>query len=263
MDELNIGIPQPTETTVPQETTVTPVENTTQTETVTQEAPRTVKVKHLHEEKEIDPFTDEGKSYLQMGMDYSRVKSKYEESKPVIGFVEKLAQQNNMTVPEYLKAVEEYERQQEIETITQNNGLAPELAEELYLSRQERKERESQKQKEAEENNRKQEFLSFVQEFPTVNVEAIPADVWDMKFNLGISLTDAYIRHDYNNLKKQQQIQQANAENAQITTGSLTGNGSTNSSGDFISYDVFEKNKANRDWVVKNLTKISQSRAKW
>lgn len=226
----------------------------------TENESKSFKVKHLHEEKEI-PF-DEAPTYIQKGLDYDRVKTKYEESKPVLGFVERLAQQNGMTVPEYLKAVEEYERQQEIENLSQNNGLSEELAEELYLSRQERKQRESERQQQENQQRQQQEYIDFLNQFPQVKAEEIPKEVWETKAsNPNISLTDAYIRHEYSKLQQKIKAQEVNAENANTSTGSVTGNGT--STGDYISFDTFQKNKTDRNWVIKNLKQITESRSKW
>lgn len=251
--------------TVQQETTQQSTETTTQETTETPkykvkvlEADQSGKYNRIEKELSVEELI----SHAQMGMDYSRVKGKYEESKPVIGFVERLAQQNGMTVPEYLKAVEEHERQQEIESLSQNNGLPQELAEELYLSRQERKQREVEKQHQQQQARQQQEYIDFLNEFPSVKPDEIPKEVWETKANNpSISLTDAYIRHEYNKMQQKFKAQEVNAENANASTGSVTGNGNTTN--DFISYTTFEKNKNDRSWVMKNFDKITKSRSNW
>lgn len=244
-----------TNTADTQQTTEPTTEQTTQ-----QSTPQSFKVKHLHEEKEV--LFSEAPTYIQKGMDYDRVKAKYEDSKPVISFVERLAQQNGMAVPEYLKAVEEYERQQEIEALAQQRSLDPEMAEELYLLRKDRQERELQRQEAEKQAKQNQEYIDFMNQFPDVKPESIPVEVWHMKANNpGISLTDAYIRHEYNSLKSKVQAVETNTKNAEASTGSLTGNGSTSS--DFIDSATFEKNKDDRRWVMQNLSKIMKSRANW
>lgn len=52
-----------------------------------------------------------------------------------------------------------------------------------------------------------------------------------------------------------------NAENAKSSMGSVTGQGETTDG--FISFETFEAKKTDRNWIMKNLTKITKSRAKW
>ena len=221
-----------------------------------------VKVKHLHEEKEIDPYSDEGKAYIQKGMDYQRVKDKYESSKSTSDFVENLARQQGMSVEDYIKAVNESQKQQEIENLANARGLDTEMAEELYLLRQERKERAAREQEFQAKERQNQEYMDFFKEFPDVSAEQIPAEVFELSAkNPNMSLTDAYIRHEYNQMKNKAKTEQVNAKNAEATTGSVTGNGESKT--DYITAASFEKNKHDRNWVVKNFDKINKSRSKW
>lgn len=231
----------------------------TEQQTVNDNQQQSFKVKYLHEEKEI-PYS-EAPTYIQKGMDYDRVKSKYEESKPVLSFVERLAQQNGLSVPDYLKAVEEYEKQQEIEALSQKNSLDPELAEELYLLRQERQQRQTAKQQQDQEARQQQEYIEFINQFPDVKPDAIPNEVWQIKANNNLTITDAYIRHEYNKLREKINAQETNLKNANVSTGSLTGNG--NATSDFIDAKTFENKKDDRRWVMQNLDRIMKSRAKW
>jgi hypothetical protein len=190
------------------------------------ETPQAFRVKHLHEEKEIS--YDEAPTYIQKGLDYDRVKSKYEESKPVLSFIERLAKQNDMSVDEYVKAVEEHERQQEIEELQSQRNLDPELAEELYLLRQERANKAKLEEQQKQQEQKQKEYLDFLDEFKDVEPDKIPQEVFDIKVKNGISLTDAYIRYQYKNMLNKETIDKVNQENAATSTGSLTGNGANN-----------------------------------
>jgi len=221
-----------------------------------------VKVKHLHEEKEIDPYTDEGKAYIQKGLDYDRVKTKYESSKSTLDFVESLAKQQGMAVDDYIKAVNENQRQQEIESLAQSRGVDTDLAEELYMLKQERKEREQREQEFQTRERENQEYMDFFKEFPNVSAEQIPTEVFELRAkNQGMSLTDAYIRHEYNLLKSKDRTAEVNAKNAEATTGSVTGNGEAKTN--YITFDQFESKKSDQNWVTKNLDKILKSRENW
>lgn len=229
------------------------------TETQTEEEKKAFKVKHLHEEKEI-PY-DEAPTYIQKGLDYDRVKSKYESSKSTLDFVENLARQQGMNVDDYIKAVNENQRQQEIEGLAAANGLNTEMAEELYLLREERKMREQREQEFQRKESEQQEYMKFFDEFPDVSVDAIPEEVFEIRAKTGLKLTDAYIRYEYNQMKNKMKTQEVNSKNAQGTTGSVTGNGQASS--DFISADVFNKNRHDKQWVRKNYEKLIKSRPKW
>lgn len=247
------------QSTQQQENTAPTTQQSTQQET--QQTPQSFKVKHLHEEKEVS--YDEAPTYIQKGMDYDRVKGKYEESKPVLDFVERIAKQNGMDVQTYLRAVEDYERQQEIENMSQQNNLSPELAEELYLLRQERQQKEVMSRQQQHEESQRKEYIDFISQFPDIKPEEIPSDVWEIKANNPhLSITDAYIRHEYKSLRNKEVAQKTNHVNADTSTGSVTGQGSPNESG-YISYEAFESNRSNQSWVNKNYKKILESRAKW
>lgn len=232
----------------------------TEVEETQKEPKQTFKVKHLHEEKEI-PY-DEAPTYIQKGLDYDRVKNKYESSKSTLDFVENLARQQGMDVNDYIKAVNDNQRQQEIESLANANGLDNEMAEELYLLRQERKDRTKREQEYQRKEQENQEYMNFFKEFPDVSAEQIPSEVFELRSkNPGMSLSDAYIRNEYNALKNKTKTQEVNSKNSKNTTGSVTGNGDVKN--DFITFDTFSKNKNDRSWVVKNLDKITKSRLKW
>jgi hypothetical protein len=221
-----------------------------------------VKVKHLHEEKEIDPYTDEGKAYIQKGMDYERIKTKYESSKSASDFVESLARQQGMNVDEYMKAVNDHQRQQEIESLATANGLNNEMAEELYLLRQERKQREVRESELQAKERQNQEYMDFFKEFPDVSAEQIPNEVFEFRAkNPNTSLVDAYVRHQYNQMINKNKTQEVNEKNAKTATGSVTGNGEAKT--EYITKDAFEKNRHDKNWVRKNYEKLIKSRPKW
>lgn len=214
------------------------------------------KVKHLKEEKEIS--YDEAPEYIQKGLDYDRVREKYDETKPVLGFVEKLAKQNNMSVQEYMQEVERYEREQAIQDIADNNQLSKEMAEELFLLREERKTRAQKDEEAKREAEKKEEYLSFVNEFPNVDVDSIPVEVFELKHqNPRLTLTDAYIRHQWNEQKKAQQVQQANEKNASTSTGRVANDSGSNDVLTFEKVANMDPKELNKRWEeVRKLYKM-------
>ena len=138
----------------------------TEVESVEAQPQATIKLNYLGEEKEID--LEEAKTLAQKGMDYDRQKERWETLKPTIDEMKDLAKDFGFVDNDghgdykaYLQAVKEAKRADEIEQLTQQSALPKELAEELYLSRQERQQREIEKQQIAERQQIEQENLDF------------------------------------------------------------------------------------------------------
>ena len=131
-----------------------------------------------------------------------------------------------------------------------------------------------QKQEQVKQQKQQQEYQQFFEYFASENErsfdpakDTIPDEVWQQVQN-GKPLLDAYQAHEARSLKarlKELEIkltaQETNIKNEEASTGSLTGNGGTAS--DFIDAATFEKHKDDRNWIIKNLSKIQKSRAKW
>lgn len=254
------------------ETTNNDTQQTTQQTTTEQSTPQAFKVKYLHEEKEV-PY-DEAPTYIQKGMDYDRVKGKYEETKPVLSFVEELAQESGMSVQEYLQAAREYREAEKIRALAEKEGISEELAQrltKLERNEQDRQHQEHQRQQEARKNQEYNEFFTY---FESENgrsfdgtKDAIPDEVWQGVAK-GKTLLDSYqsyearmLKDKVKELESKLQTQQTNVSNNATSTGSVTGNGAITA--DFISQELFNNNKHDREWVVKNFERINQSRKSW
>lgn len=272
MDE-NVVVTTPQETVT--DTNVGNIETTSQESsqpTTEQSTPQAFKVKYLHEEKEV-PY-DEAPTYIQKGMDYDRVKGKYEESKPVLSFVEELAQESGMSVQDYLQAAREYREAERIRALAESEGISEELAQrltKLERGEQERQQQESQRQQEAKRQTEYQEFFDYFEKengrsFDTAK-DSIPDEVWQGVAK-GKTILDSYQAHEARMLKdkvreleSKLQIQQTNTANNATSTGSVTGNGAINA--DFVSQETFNNNKHDRSWIIKNFDRINQSRKNW
>jgi len=165
-----------------------------------------------------------------------------------------------------LKAAREAQQAEE-------RGLTPEEYEALQIGM-------TQKQK----AQRKQEDIDAIVKLAVeqgFNVKDIPGEVFEQwKDGEGGRLVDIYNQHNSTTKEKTylQQlaerdkkiaeyekalgIQKINEENAQAAAGGVGGNGQNETVG-FISQDLFEKNRADQKWVIKNLSKITESRKKW
>ena len=87
MSEELIAQPQAEEV---QETPVAEVQTQSEpTEQQPTESEAYLEIKHL--DKEYKLSKDEAKVYAQKGYDYDRIRTKYDESKPVLSFLEELA----------------------------------------------------------------------------------------------------------------------------------------------------------------------------
>jgi hypothetical protein len=92
------------------------------------------------------------------------------------------------------------------------------------------------------------------------DLDKLPQPVIDAFFK-GESMKTAFMEWDYKNFREKQQATETNKKNAASTTGSLTGNGANGA--DVISYETFEANKHDQNWVNKNYKKIMESRPHW
>lgn len=212
------------------------VEETTETaegQEQTEETPQMIKVKYNHEEREIT--LDEARELAQKGMNYDKQLEKLQqlESDPRLAFVESLAEQNNMSVDEYIEAVKVQREQEEINQLIQQN-IPEDIAKELLESRKFR-ENFKAKEKETETQSKQEaEYKDFIESFPNVDAETIPAEVWE-KASQGIPLKYAYMEHQNNELQSKMKILEQNKNNKEkAPIASTTVHGSTS---DFVEDD--------------------------
>lgn len=160
------------------------------------------------------------------------------------------------------KAQEESEIQKNID-----KGIDPEIARELAEAKKFREQYESEKLTRSQQEAKQRDYEAFIDAYPGVKAEEIPSIVWG-EVEKGKSLVDAYAKHENTVLRqklaeyeKGNKTLESNVKNASSTPGSLAGNGKGDDG--FVSYDVFEANKDNQSWVMKNYNKIIESRSKW
>jgi hypothetical protein len=218
------------ETEAPVETEVDTTEPV-QTEQERQEALQMLRVKYNKEEREIP--IDEAIPLVQKGLNYDKVQERLQqlESDPRLSFVEELAQQFNMSVPEYLDAVKAQKEEQRIQELVEQ-GISQELAQEMLENRKFREQFEAEKKAKAEEAKQNQEFGDFFQYFRDVNgreftpgQDNIPEEVLA---NKEVPLKYAFIAHENNQLRQQLQTLKQNESNKQkAPVGSVTAHGST------------------------------------
>jgi hypothetical protein len=172
-----------------------------------------------------------------------------------------------------ISSFEEYERAAR-DIALMKNGLDPSLVDELLKNdptvRRANEILEEQRKKEDAQREWSEFFDYFREEYGRnfdPMKDKLPQEVLDAQ-KAGAKIKDAYLAVRVSELKaenealqKKLQAQKINLKNAESAVGSLKSDGA--GSGDFISYDVFEANKHDQDWVVRNLDKITKSRASW
>jgi len=225
----------PEEVTELEQETTESVEDTKPTEEVSEpvtEQPK-IKVKYNHEERELG--LDEAVPLVQKGMNYDKLQEKLQalESDPRLSFVEELAQQFNMSVPDYLEAVKAQKEQERISQLVEQ-GISEELAQEMLENRKFREQFEAEKKAKAAEEKANAEYGEFFQYFKQANgrefnteSDQIPESVWQANQN-GVPLKYAFMEHQNQVLQQQLQTLKQNESNKQkAPVGSVTAHGST------------------------------------
>ena len=214
----------------PEETTEeeTPKEETPPAEVQTKpEEPKTWRLRHLDEEKMVNE--QEMTALAQKGLDYDRIREKYDESKPVMDLFRNFAKQAGMTVPDYVT----YLRTQAKKAGGMNDADAKRAVEledrEAAVAEKEQQQKEVQKTKDDAEERRKADIAEFQKTFPDAAREPnkIPQTVWD-NVRSGMSLVAAYAKFQVEQAQKaaeeakqQAAAQVQNQKNASRSTGSM------------------------------------------
>lgn len=193
-----------------------------------EEIAQMIKVKFNHEEQEIP--LDEAIPLIQKGMNYDKLQERYGqlESDPRLSFVEEMAKDQGMDVPEFLEAVKTAREDRQLQELVQQN-IPEQYAKEMLENRKFRDQLEQEKQQKAEEEKKNSEFAEFFEVFQQANdrnydptKDQIPQEVWDMHAQ-GTPLKYAYMQHHNSQLKSQLQTFKQNEKNTKrAPVGSLT-----------------------------------------
>ena len=159
------------------------------------------------------------------------------------------------TEAEYKQALEEQklrEKYSDLPEDVQNELIESKKFREDYTKQQ----AESQKQAKQQED-----YKQFLETFPDTDPKDIPQTVWD-EVNKGRSLVDSFTRHENQILKEKlakltetEKIEQQNSENAQVSTGSVTGKGDTKP----VRFTAEQVAKMSQTDINKNWGAIQQS----
>ena len=208
-----------------------------QTETTEQKADapeKTWTLRHMDETKNVGEA--EMVTLAQKGMDYDRIRAKYDESKPAMEMLSIFAKQKGVSVADYVSflrteakkadGLSEAEARRSIELEDREAAVTAREAEQAA-------ERQAAEQANAAANaaaqRRKADIDEFAREYPDVarNPDAIPKEVWDA-VAAGSSLTVAYAKYTAKQAREEAertriaaQAAQQNVKNAARSTGSM------------------------------------------
>jgi len=197
------------------------------------------KVKYNGESVKIESIDDLVTNF-QKGLNYDKKQEQYEnlQNSKVEQYVSKKAKELGMSVDEYIEQVENYERQQEKEKEKArleemiNNGVPEDVAKEVIATSQLRKQLQEKEnalkeQEEAtkRENDKNKQYADFVEQFPNVEPESIPKEVFENAQNS--NLVSAYKDWLIKDLETKLQIKEQNEKNAKSAIGSVTETGTT------------------------------------
>lgn len=194
-----------------------------------QAAPDTLRIRYMDEEKEIS--REEAVVLAQKGMDYDRIRGKWDDVKDLVAFVDEQAKAAGMD----RKAFIDFLR---IET-KKSQGMGEEEARrtvdmenrEAVVARKESEEQQrianqqaQQQAAEAAQRERDADFRRFAMKFPDVDPKTIGPDVWE-RVGKGERLTEIWLEKENERLRQEQAAAEQNAKNAGRSTGSMASSG--------------------------------------
>lgn len=124
------------------------------------------------------------------------------EFAPYKSFIESQAQMYGMSTQEYLQAVEQERQAQERQKYI-DQGINPDLINEILENHPDIQYARELKAKEQENAKFDSEAMELFNEFPDLQVDDIPAEVFHLQQEKGLSLLDAYLRVNYKTMTKQ------------------------------------------------------------
>lgn len=208
-----------------------------QTETSEQKADapeKTWTLRHMDETKNVGEA--EMVTLAQKGMDYDRIRAKYDESKPAMEILSIFAKQKGVSVADYVSFLRtEAKKADGLSEAEARRSIELEDREEAVTAREAEQaaERQAAEQANAAANaaaqRRKADIDEFAREYPDVarNPDAIPKEVWDA-VAAGSSLTVAYAKYTAKQAREEAertrsaaQAAQQNVKNAARSTGSM------------------------------------------
>lgn len=208
-------------------------------------APKTWELRHLGEVKSVNEA--EMIALAQKGLDYERVRGKYDESKPVMELFGQFAQKAGMTIPEYVayirtqakkaNGMSEAEAKRAVELEDREAAVSAKEAQQAQAAAEQTA---ADKAKNDAAEKRRADIAEFQKNFPDAakEPEKIPPEVW-AAVRGGESLSMAYAKYA---IKQAQEARDAaehkaasteqNQKNASRSSGSMKTAGNEHKSRD-------------------------------
>lgn len=197
-------------------------------------------LKHLDETRTVS--REEVITLAQKGMDYDRIRTKYDELKAGEAqrsahesFLKELADSAGQSVEDMIDTARARmlanKAAAEGKTLSEEDALEQIKQEKAKQAPAEKPESTEEKSTEKDRDaERQQSFLRFSREFPEVKAEEIPAEVWkDFAEGKG-DLADLFARQENKRLKAELAAMKQNEENRKKSTGSRATAGSAKKS---------------------------------
>ena len=192
----------------------------------------TLQIEYMHQKREIS--REEAVQLAQKGMDYDRIREKWDDAKETVAFIDEQAKAAGMDRKAFInylrteakksQGMSEEEAQRAVEL--ENREAAVQLRE----AEEQQRVADEQAQKnavDAEKERRDADFRRFAAKYPDLKVESITEaipDVWE-RVGKGESLVEIWQEHEINRLKTEQATEEQNAKNAGRSTGSMASSG--------------------------------------
>lgn len=185
---------------------------------------------------------DEAVQFAQKGMDYDRIRQKWDDARETILFIDEQAKAAGMNRTDFVnflrveaKKSQGASEEEARRTVDLENREAviheQEAAEQQRLEDQQAQQRAAQEQ----QTRRDADFRRFAQKFPDVDAKTIGPDVWE-RVGKGESLTEIWLEKENDRLKQEQAAAEQNAKNAGRSTGSMVSSG-----GETMKKDPFDE----------------------
>jgi hypothetical protein len=220
-----------------------------------------LEIKYNKESLRLDK--EKAKELAQKGMNYEKAVERAKQEARDAYIAEQGYEWNGKSITtesEYREAL----REQELLQQYQSYDVPEEVIQELVENKKFREKYETEQQRLEREKSQERDFQAFLESYPDVKPEEIPASVWQ-EVESGKSLIDAYMKHENKLLKeklnitsKQESIQQRNQENASASIGAVKSNGE---SAPFFTKE--QVGKMTTKEVNDNWKAINESMKKW
>lgn len=208
-------------------------------------APKTWALRHLDETRNVNE--QELVALAQKGLDYDRIRTGYDEFKPVMDLFSQFANKAGMNTKDYIAFIrQEAKKAEGMNAADAKRAVELEDREAMVAAKEaaDRERQQAQQRAEAEKHSREErqraDVLEFQKTFPEAakDPKGIPQEVWD-GVRQGLSLVASYAKWQVNQANAQAQkaahdaaAAQQNQKNAQRSTGSMKSAGQENKAND-------------------------------